>query len=73
MKDHTIIEKFIGTWPNKRDLIRWIRQWWKPRGDVDLQLGCKGIFTTIFHSLEDKVHIFDNGPYFYGAAELHMR
>lgn len=25
MKDHAIIAKFIGTWPNERDLIRWIR------------------------------------------------
>lgn len=73
MKDHAIIVKFICTWPNERDLVCWIHQWWKPKGDVDLQLGSKGFFTTIFHSLEDKERIFDNDPYFYGAVGLHMR
>ena len=73
MKDHAIITKFIGTSPNERDLVKWIRQWLNPKGDVDLQLGSKGIFTTIFHSLEDKERIFDNEPYFYGATGLHMR
>ena len=73
MKDHAIIAKFIGTWPNKKDIIRWIRQWWKPKGDVDLQLGSKVFCTTIFHSLEDKARAFDSDPYFYGANGLHMR
>ena len=73
MKDHAIIAKFIGTWPNERDLVRWIHQWWKPKGDIDIQLGSKVFFTTIFHSLEDKVRIFDNDPYLYGEASLHMR
>jgi hypothetical protein len=73
MKDHAIISKFIGTWPNEKELVRWIRQWWKPKGDVDLQLGSKGFFTTIFHSLEDRARVFDNGTYFYGSVGLHMR
>lgn len=25
MKDHAIIAKFIGTWPNEKELVRWIR------------------------------------------------
>ena len=72
MKDHAIIAKFLGTWPNEKELVRWIRQWWKPKGDVDLQLGSKVFFTTIFHSLEDRAWVFDNGPYFYGSVGLHM-
>lgn len=58
MQDHAIITKFIGTWSNERDVIKWIFQWWKPKGHVDLQLGPKGFFTIIFHSLEDKDRIF---------------
>lgn len=73
MKDNAIIAKFIGTWPNEKELVRWIKQWWKPKGDVYLQLGSKGFFTTIFHSLEDRARVFDNGPYFYGFGGLHMR
>jgi hypothetical protein len=41
IKDHAIIAKFIGTWRNEKELVRWIRQWWKPKGDVDLQLDPK--------------------------------
>lgn len=73
MKDHAIIDKLIGTWPNEKDLVTWIKQWCKPKVDVDLQLRSKGFLTTIFHSLKDKARIFNNGPYFYGARRLHMR
>lgn len=73
MKDHAIIFKFIGTWSNEKGPIKWIHQWWNPKGDVDLQLGSKEFFTTIFHLLEDIERIFDNGPYFYGAARQHIR
>ena len=73
MKDHAIIDKFISTWPKERDLIKWIHQWWKPKGEVDLQLGLKGFFTTIFHSIEEKERVFENGPYFYGTVGIHMK
>lgn len=36
MKDHAIISKFIGTWSNEKDLIKWIGQWWNKKGDVGL-------------------------------------
>ena len=42
------------------------------KGDVDLQLGSKGFFTTIFDSLEDRARVFDNGSYYYGSAGFHM-
>jgi hypothetical protein len=58
MKDHAIISKFISIWPNENDLIRWIKQWWKLKGQVDLRLDSKGFFTTIFHSLEDRDGVF---------------
>ena len=32
------------------------------KGDVDIQLRSKGFFTIIFYTLEDRAHIFDNGP-----------
>ena len=73
MKYHTMIAKFIGTWLNEKDLIKWIHQWWKPKGYVDLQLGSKGFFMTIFHSSEDKERTVYHGPYFFGAPGLHMR
>jgi hypothetical protein len=53
MKDHAIIGKFIVIWPSERDVIKWIKYWWKPKGKVDFQLGSKGFFTTIFHSIEN--------------------
>jgi len=39
---------------------------WKLKGKLDLQLGFKGFFTIIFHSLKDNDRIFENGPYFFG-------
>lgn len=41
MKDHTLICKFIGAWPTEKELIKWIQQWWKPKGHIDLKLGVK--------------------------------
>ena len=40
----------------------WIKQQWKPKGDVRLHLGAKGFFTVVFSNLEDKDRIFDGGP-----------
>lgn len=31
MKDHALIDKFLGLWPSEWDLIKWINTWWKPR------------------------------------------
>jgi hypothetical protein len=61
MKTHVLIYKFIGLWPIERMLCNWIKYQWKPSGEVDLHLGSKGFFTTIFMNLEDRDKIFDGG------------
>jgi hypothetical protein len=48
--------------------MRWIKDWWNPKGDYEVQLSSKGFFTIILYSLEDKDRIFYNGPYFYNSA-----
>jgi hypothetical protein len=73
MKDHALIGKFLGIWPSEKDLIKWIKHWWNPKGDYELQLSSKGFFTIIFYSLEDKDRVFENGPYFYNSAGLYLR
>lgn len=73
MADHAVICKFMGIWPSERTLYQWIRQQWKPRGDVKLHLGSKGFFTVVFSNLEDKDIIFYGGPYFLASAGLYMR
>jgi len=73
LKDHALIGKFIGLWPNEKALIWWINTTWKPQGHYDLQLGAKGFFTVIFFNIEDRVRIFDNGPYFFHSAGLYLR
>lgn len=73
MAEHAIICKFMGIWPSERTLCQWIKQQWKPKGDVQLHLGAKGFFTLVFTSLEDKDRVFEGGPYFLAAAGLYMR
>jgi hypothetical protein len=72
MRDHALIGKFLGLWPSERDLARWIKAWWNPKGYYELQLSSKGFFTVIFYNLEDKDHVFEGGPYFYNSAGLYM-
>lgn len=73
MQEHALIGKFLGLWPLERDLNKWIKHWWNPRGDYEVQLSSKGFFTIILYNLEDKDHIFENGPYFYNSAGLFLR
>jgi hypothetical protein len=72
MREHALIGKFLGLWPSEHDLMRWIKDWWNPKGDYEGQLISKGFFTIIIYSMEDKGRIFDNGPYFYNSAELFL-
>jgi hypothetical protein len=73
MMEHALIGKFLGLWPTERDLTRWIKEWWNPKGDYEVQLSSKGFFTIILYNIEDKDRIFDNGPYFYNSAGLFLR
>jgi hypothetical protein len=40
---------------------------------VEIHLGSKGFFTTIFMNLEDRDRFFEGGPYFHASAGLYMR
>lgn len=73
MIEHAIICNFMGLWPIERALCQWIKQQWRPKGDVKLHLGAKGFFTVVFSNLEDKDKVFDIGPYFFSSAGLYMR
>jgi hypothetical protein len=66
MKDHALIGKFLGLWPSERDLARWIKTWWNPKGEYD--------FSTHDHFLqsENKDRVFQNGPYFFNSAWLYL-
>jgi hypothetical protein len=46
---------------------------WKIKGQVDLKLGSKGFFTTIFSNPIDRDKNFEEGPYFFSSAGLHLR
>jgi hypothetical protein len=72
MRDHALIGKFLGLWPSEKDLARWIKVWWNPKGDYELQLSSKGFFTVIFYNLEDKDQIFEGGLYFYNSVGLYL-
>jgi hypothetical protein len=73
MQDHAFIGKFMGIWPMEKALNWWIKTTWKPKGQIDLKLGSKGFFTTIFSNLEDHDKVFKGGPYFFNSAGLHFR
>lgn len=64
--------KFLGLWPTQKALQGWIASKWKPKGQVTLQLGPKGFFTTIFNCLEDRTCIFEGGPYFFNSGGLYL-
>jgi len=68
MQKHALIGKFIGLWPSKRDLNKWIKYWWNPKSDYEVQLSSKGFFTIILYNPEDIDH-----PYFYNSAGLSLR
>jgi hypothetical protein len=40
---------------------------------VDLKLGSKGFFMTIFNLTEDRERVFQNGPYFFNSTGLYVR
>jgi hypothetical protein len=72
MRYHTNIGKFMGIWPSKKELITWVNTQCKPKGNIELKLGSKGFFTIIFTCTEDRERIFEEGPYFFNSASLHL-
>jgi hypothetical protein len=73
MREHALIGNFLGLRPSKRDLLRWIKDWWNPKGDYKVQIISKGLFMIILYNLEDKDIIFDNGSYLYNSTGLFLR
>jgi hypothetical protein len=71
--DHALIGKFMGICPSEKSLQLWVRYRWKVKGQIDLQLGSKGLFTTIFSEWGEQDKVFDEGPYFFKSTDLHMR
>ena len=53
-KEKELIVKFIGIWPKERDMVRWIKRTWNPKGNYDLHLRSKGFSTIIFFSQKDQ-------------------
>jgi hypothetical protein len=72
MREHTLIGKFLGLWPFERDLNKWIKHWWNPKGDYEVQISSKGFFTIILYNPEDRDRIFENGSYFYNSTGLFL-
>ena len=73
MRDHALIGKFIGIWPNEKALRAWINVKWHPKGHITLHLGPKGFFTAVFNCLEDRNRVFEGGPYFFNSIGLFLR
>jgi hypothetical protein len=73
MKAHALICKFMGFWPTERALHNWIKYHWKPNGEVELHLGSKRFFRTIFINPEERDKSFEGGPYFYASTRLYMK
>jgi hypothetical protein len=72
MKDHAFTRKFMGIWPWEKALMVWIKSRWKFKGDMDLNLGSKGLFTVIFTCSKDRNKVFDEGPYFFNSMLIHI-
>jgi hypothetical protein len=53
--------------------MKWIKNWWNPKCEYEMQLSSKGFFMIIFYSPEDKDRVFENGPYFYNLVGLYLR
>jgi len=70
---YAIICKCMRIWPMKKDLHAWIKNHWKPKGEINLHLGSKGFFIVVFTNLEDRDRVFEGGPYFYATAGLYMQ
>ena len=69
---YAVICKFMGVWPMEKALYTWIKNTWKPKGELNIHLGSKGFLIMVFMNLEDKDKIFEGGPYFYAVAGLYM-
>jgi hypothetical protein len=72
MRDHALIRKFMGIWPLDKSLQLWINSRWKVKSQIDLQLGSKGFFIVVFSESRERDKVFEERPYFFNLAGLHM-
>jgi len=73
MKYHALIGNFMELFPSNRDLVKWIKYWWKLKFHFDLQLGSIGFFTMNFHNIKDQYQEFENGSYLFNLDGLYLR
>jgi len=73
MKNHTVIGKFMGIWLSEKEQMVWIKSRWKVKGDIELKLGSKGLFTVIFSFTEDINKVFDARAYLFNSIGFHLR
>jgi len=73
MQNYTLIWKFIGASPPNWDLVMWIKDKWKTKVYIHLNIGAKHFIMMIFMNLEDFSRVFENGPYFLKNACLFIQ
>jgi hypothetical protein len=61
MQEHALIYKFMRYWPSEKALVWWIKTHWKPKGEVELKLGSKRFFMTIFNLAKYQERVFQGG------------
>lgn len=65
---HSIIYRFNGFWPKSNVLHHQIHTTWKP--NCEIYLCPKGFFIVRFNTQQEKEHILNKGPLFWGSAGL---
>jgi hypothetical protein len=63
----------MGIWPSEKALQLLIKERWKVKDQIDMQLGSKGFFTSVFMESGEQDKVFEEGPYFFNSVGLHMR
>jgi hypothetical protein len=60
LKEHGLVDKFLGLWPSPRVVLDWISKNWPEQDPLDFYCG-KGFYVFIFKTIEDRDHIFRSG------------
>eukprot|EP00253_Pinus_taeda_P021779 PITA_21779 len=67
---HSVIYRFNGYWPKSGDLHHWIHTTWTP--NYEIYLFPKGFLIVRFNTEQEKEHILNKGPWFWGNARLYI-
>ena len=54
LKYHAVIWKSMDIYTSEKYVLGWAKYCWKPKGWIDLKLGSKGFFNTIFSCIKNK-------------------